>query len=281
MSICEQVEDAAFLAQHGRYVGALTILVLAVAASSRRTFPKGMQSIEEPTKEMSDREAFTLFLGGRIRKILFGDFGGPDAGNSGILVPFRGKKHDVAYVLYKFYRCELVHDGELPEDVEFTAPEVGIPQGLNIENQGIRVSISAGEKMVLDYGWIDLLIKAVVNARCNGPEFGIQHYDLIPLPGIEDQAFLEELATKYGTSLGRVQILKHAVRKLSPVSIIDGTNEAIAAQFQGLVDSGEINGGAITGLFGHGFTDQAGRLLERGFALLREVASGYQRVETS
>lgn len=279
MSIREQVEDAAFLAQHGRYVGAFTTLMLAVAASSRRTFPKGTKSIEKPTEDMSDREAFTLFLGGRIRKILFGDSGGPDIGNSGISVQFRSKQHDVAYILYKFYRCELVHDGELPEDVEFTAPEKGVASGLNIANQGLRVSINAGDKMTLDYGWINLLINAVVNARCNGSEFGIKHYDLIPLPGIEEQTFLAKLVTNYGTSLGRVEILKHAVRKLSPASIIDGTYEVVTAQFQGLVDSGEINGGAITGLMNHGLTDRTGRLLERGIELLREIASGYRLVE--
>jgi len=281
MSIREQVEDATFLAQHDRYVGALTTLMLAVAASSRRTFPKGTKSLEKPTEEMSDREAFTLFLGGRIRKILFGDFGGPDEGNSGISVGFRGRQHDVAYILYKFYRCELVHDGELPEDVEFTAPHVDAVAGLNIANRGLQVSISTGEKMVLDHGWIDLLINAVGNARCNGPEFGIKHYELVPLPGIDDQAFLTELVTKYRTSLGRVHILKHAVRRLCPASIINGTNEVVAAQFRGLVESGEINGGAITGLSSHGFTDRAGGLQERGMELLREVASGYQLVEAS
>src|SRR5256885_6365951 len=137
MTVRQQVEDATFLAEHGRHVGALTMLLLAVAASSRRTFPKGTRSLKNPKEEMSDPEAFTCFLGGRIRKILFGDFGGPDHGHSGVSVGFRGQQHDVAYVLYKFYRCELVHDGELPEDVEFTSPLAAPHGGLSVSDQGV------------------------------------------------------------------------------------------------------------------------------------------------
>lgn len=280
MTIREQVEDASFLAQNGRYVGALTTLMLAVAASARRTFPKGTKSSEKPKDEMSDREAFTLFLGGRIRKILFGDFGGPDEGTSGISVSFRNAQHDVAYVLYKYYRCELVHDGELPEDVEFSGANQH-STGLNISNCGLQVSISTGNKMVLDHGWIDLLREAVTNARCNGAEFGIQHFDLVPILGVDEATFLASLAEKYKTSPGRVQILKHAVRKLSPDTISNAAESAITKNFSALVESQEINGGAITGLRSHGFTNDRGVLLQRGVELLRDIASKYRLAAAS
>lgn len=280
MTIREQVEDATYLAQHGRYVGALTTLMLAVAASSRRTFPKGTKSREKPKEEMSDREAFTLFLGGRIRKILFGDFGSPDEGTSGISVAFRAAQHDIAFILYKYYRCELVHDGELPEDVEFSA--VNRPAaGLNISNRGLQVSIGTGNKMVLDHGWIDLLREAVTSARCNGAEFGIQHFDLVCMQGIDETTFLASLVQKYETSPGRIQIMKHAVRRLSPDSISNATHDAITRNFSTLVESQEINGGAITGLRSHGFTNDQGVLQQRGVDLLREIASGHQLVAAS
>src|SRR5262245_48988787 len=99
MSILQQIEDAKFLAQNRRYLGALTNVMLAVAASSRKCFPKGTLSLEKPTELMGDREAFTLFLGGRIRKVLFGDHGGPDYGNSGIDVGFKGRTYGLAYLL--------------------------------------------------------------------------------------------------------------------------------------------------------------------------------------
>jgi hypothetical protein len=280
MTIREQVEDASFLAQNGRYVGALTTLMLAVAASARRTFPKGTKSLEKTKEEMSDREAFTLFLGGRIRKILFGDFGAPDEGTSGISVGFRNSQHDVAFILYKYYRCELVHDGELPEDVEFCAAKQP-SAGLTIGNRGLQVSIGTGNKMVLDHGWIDLLQEAVTNARCNGAEFGIQHFDLVPIPGIDEATFFASIVEKYQTSPGRVQILKHAVRKLTPYAISNGTEGDIANGFRVLVESQEINGGAITGLRSHGFTNEQGVLRQHGLELMREIASRYRLVAVS
>lgn len=278
MSIREQVEDADFLERNGRHIGALTMLLLAVAASSRLTFPTGTQSTTEPGKPMSDGEAFKLFLGGRIRKILFGDFGGPDAGDTGIGVEFRGEQHDVAQILYKFYRCELVHDGHLPEDVEFVSPG-GLSPSMTISSGVTNVTISSRGKMVLDYGWLALLKKAVTHARCNGSEFGIKHYDLVALPGTDEGALLTGLVGRYRTSLGRVAVLKGALHRLSPSFVIAGSFEEVAAKFRGLVESGEINGGAITGLSGHGLTDRAGGLTARGIDLLRELAAGYELVE--
>lgn len=51
MSIKSQVEDALFLEQNGRPLGALTMLLLATAASSRRTYPQGTTSLKEPKKK--------------------------------------------------------------------------------------------------------------------------------------------------------------------------------------------------------------------------------------
>lgn len=275
MTIREQLDDASFLAEQGRYKGALTILMLAVAASSRRTFPKGIKSKENPKVKMEDQEAFTLFLGGRIRKILFRDYGGPEEGESGLSVEFRGVHHDVSYILYKFYRCELVHGGELPKDVEFAAGEP--PEtDQDISIQGVRVSIETGDTFVLDHGWLKLLTVAVSHARCNGAEFGIEHLDLVPLPNIDDATFLASLVEKYRTSPARVQMLKHAVRKLSPRFIAVAVDDALVDAFSKLVQSQEINGGAIAALSLHGLTDRQGVLQKRGTELLREIASGYQ-----
>lgn len=135
--------------------------------------------------------------------------------------------------------------------------------------------------MVLDYGWIDLLIEAVRNARCNGPEFGIKHFDLLPIAGIDDTKFLASLMEKYGTSLGRIEILKHVVRRLSSDSITGREDRNIVKGFGTLVKSQEINGGAVTGLTIHGFTDSDGVLQQRGIELLRDIASRYHLVEVA
>lgn len=277
MSIREQVDDATFLAQNGRHLGALTILMLAIAASAKRRFPRGTKSLEIPANEMGDREAFTLFLGGRIREILLGEYLGPDYGGSGISVNFRGQQHEVAYILYKFYRCELVHEGELPGDVEFSLSREPHATGLSRANRG--VSISGGDRMVLGDGWIDLLIEALVQAPCNGPEFGIKHYKLQPAPNVDADTFLNSTIAKYGTTRGRFYILRSAVRLISPKAITEGADREVADFFDQLVASGAINGGAITGLRFHGFTDRAGRLQPRGLEMIREIAAAYEMVE--
>lgn len=274
MSIRQQVEDAAFLAQSGKHLGALTNLMLAIAASSRRTFPKGTKSIEQPNDAMSDREAFTLFLGGRIRRLLFGNYGSPEVGNSGISVGFKGNQYDIAYILYKFYRCELVHEGELPEDVEFSPSQKGL-SGLSIGQQGLNVSISTGDKMVLDYGWIDLLIQAVVHARCNGHEFGIGHFDLVPKSGITEAEIEQNAVAKYELTPGRFQILKEVVRLVSPDAVGAGDDTALNSRFLEFLQAGQINGGALTGLVSRNLASQAGQLLPKGLAAVREIASSY------
>lgn len=275
MSIKLQVEDAIFLKEHGRHLGALTSLVLAVAASSRKTFPKGTRSTENPENKMSDREAFTLFLGGRIRKILFGDFGGSETGNSGISVNFKDKQHDIAYIIYKYYRCELIHEGELPEDIEFKPSE---NEQLSIANSGVSISISCGSTMVLDYGWIDLLIEAVVNARCNGKLFGKEHFDMTPTAGTETD-IRNAMVKKHDISEGRFEILKHAVMLVKPDIVLDSEDKELQIEFKKLVDSNVINGGAITGLSSRELTDRQGILLPKGIEVCREIANSYQLTE--
>lgn len=272
MSIRAQVEDAIFLAKNERFIGALTTLMLAVAASSRKVFPKGTKSLEKPEEEMRDREAFTLFLGGRIRKLLFGDFGGPDIGNSGMSVGFKGKQYDMAYVLYKYYRCELVHNGELPEDIEFAPSQRPEPGKLS-------VSISSGDKMVLDHGWIDLLINAVVQAECNGQEFGIKHYRLVPKHGTDESIISKTTVAKFNITPGRFEILKHAVRSINPQLVRRSKDEQVVTLFSQLVETGEINGGAITGLSNYGLTERNGTLLPKGLAILRHISEAYDLVE--
>lgn len=275
MTIRERVDDAAFLAQSGRYIGALTMILIAVAASSRRTFLKGSKSHERPAEEMSDREAFTLFLSGRIRKLLFGDYGGPDAAASVISVQFRGRQIDVASVLYKYYRCVLVHGGELPEYVEFSASQSPLVHADN-GRKALSVSIQTGDKLVLDHGWLDLLIEVVARARCNGTEFGIRHFELVTRPGVDEAAVNSAFKEKFGTTDGRVSILKQAVRNLSPSKIAQATDAGLVDLFRGLVEAHVVNGGAITGLRFHGFTDENGVLQRRGIDALRELSTNYQ-----
>ncbi|MDW1825811.1 hypothetical protein R7P67_12350 [Vibrio sp. Vb0937] len=278
MSIAQQVDDAKFLADNKRYLGALTNLMLAVAASSRKTFPKGKtKSLEDPNKNMSDREAFTLFVGGRINQILFCEIGSAHIGNSGISISFKGKQHDVAYILYKYYRCELVHEGELPAGIEFGPSSSA--HNLLFRNSGLNVSIGCGSTMVLDYGWIELLIEVIVYAPCNAKAFGIRSFNLIPIEGTTEKEHCDLMVQTYGITSDRFQLLKEVARHLTPIRIVSDDDEQLIRGFGNLVSKEIINRGSIVGLSRQNLSDINGNLLPKGLNILKYIGVSYNLVE--
>jgi hypothetical protein len=272
MSIKGQVEDAIYLAKDGRFAGVLTTLMLAVAASSRKVFPDGTSSLKKPKEPMRDNEAFTLFLGGRIKTLLFREYEDDWINGSGVMVRFKEKHYDIAYILYKFYRCELVHNGELPEDIEFAPSQ-------RAETSGLSVSINSGDKMVLDYGWLDLLIKAVVEAECNGQEFGITHYRLAVKSGIDEPTFINNLVTRFGITPGRLGfgILKHVVKNINPQRIMISSDKEVVGLLIGLVKTGVIDSGDIRALSRHRITESNGTLTTKGLEIIRLISEAYRR----
>jgi hypothetical protein len=78
VTIRDRVEDAAILIARGRHDGALLSLLAAVAGSSRKALPKGSQSLSNPKDFMRDGEAFRMFLGGRIQRLLYSDVHSPE-----------------------------------------------------------------------------------------------------------------------------------------------------------------------------------------------------------
>lgn len=93
MGIVERVEDAELLWSAGRMEGALLQALVAVDATARRKFPS----------EPSGRRRFERVL--------------REARLWRLSVEFRGKQVPVEELLYRWVRCELVHDGELPVDL--------------------------------------------------------------------------------------------------------------------------------------------------------------------
>lgn len=234
-------------------------------------------SLSRPSKKMRDREAFTLFLGGRIARLVSGDPNRPEFSESGIEIGFRGRQYDIADILYDFYRCKLVHESVLPADVEFAPTPSSYQVGMVI-GQNIGFTISTQNTLVLDHGWLDLLAAVVVEARCNGAEFGITHYSLVPKPGIDEKAFIESTVKQNGISPGRFHLLKDAVCVISPEVVAASQEGEMLDLFGGLVRSGHINAGGIAGLSTRGLTDQWGFLQPKGLAVMREIAAAYDRI---
>lgn len=269
MSIKQQIEDAQFLVANGRKIGALMLLMLAIAASSRKMFPKPTRSWADPNKEMGDAEAFKLFLGGRIRKLLFGSLETPEAGESGFMVKFRGKQSQLEHIFYKYYRCELIHEGELPPNVEFVESQ---------ESAGQFTFGVSDNRVMLDSGWLDVLAQAVIQAPVNGPEFGIPHFDLTPKVR-DENVLISEVCERAKITPGRFAILKRAVFHISPSVIVDSEDAELKRKFGELVSRGVVNGGMLAGLRSYNLTDEHDVLQDAGLNLLREIAGNYDLVQ--
>jgi len=139
MSIRSRLEDAQTLWESGRREGAFVLALIAVAATARRKFPN-----------QGDREAFENFL----RQGWF----------ERLSVEYRGEAHPVYHIFYKWFRCELLHEGSLPIDVE-------LMQDPNPGMLGIRAGGAPDYLLKVSYGWFHELITTVTSADVNGVMF--------------------------------------------------------------------------------------------------------------
>ena len=138
MSIRARVEDAEFLWKHERYEGAFLSALSAVAATARLRYPD--------RKATKDGDSFRQFL---------------KSGRSGELgVEFRGEPHPIEHIFYKWLRCELVHEGGLPVDIQFMPDAT--PGALSIRAGGEPEFI-----LKLSHGWFHYLLSLVANAPEN------------------------------------------------------------------------------------------------------------------
>ncbi len=142
MSIRARIEDAVFLWKHGHREGAFLSALVAVAATARRRLPD--------RKTVGDREAFERFLSG--------------AYSGRLSVEYRGEAHPIEHIFYKWFRCELVHEGGLPIDIEFMPdPKRG--------TLSVRAGGAPDYVLKLSNGWFEHLVGAVVAAPENTAEF--------------------------------------------------------------------------------------------------------------
>src|SRR5687768_15775776 len=92
-----RIEDAGLLADHGRLEGALLMLLVAVAATSRKRYPRGTPSKKKPSEQMRDGEAFRTFLRDEIWRLVK---------EHSDLVKFEGEERPIEDFLYEFLRCQ-------------------------------------------------------------------------------------------------------------------------------------------------------------------------------
>lgn len=269
MSIKTLVEDAVFLRNNGRYLGALSLLVLAIAGSARKMFPKGeTRSLKNPKDFMRDEESFTLFLGGRLNKIINGDLGGPDAGESNFIINFRGEDTNLATILYKYYRCQLVHEAALPKDIEFA------PQN-DEKSSSLVATISLGEKLTLGCGWIDVLLAAIVKAKCNNDIFGKSAPEMVANEGVDAEAHLLATVKKYEITRIGYKLLRHGLSFIIAEGIDPSDPNVIGPAFAQLFRDNKLMRGGIPALHGFGLSNSHGLLTPKGIFVIDEILQNY------
>ncbi|WP_269631101.1 hypothetical protein [Pelomonas sp. BJYL3] len=275
MTIRQLVDDTIFLAEHGRYIGALASILAAISGSSRKVFPKGTPSKVNPADKrgMQDKEAFTRFLGRRLCEVMVGaTFSHPDDTASVMSIPIDGKSMAIEGILYEHFRCALSHEGQLPATVAFDEQ-----QGFDLSNGSVGTSVVDGV-VKLEHGWMGVLIRVVTQAPCNGPAFGIEHYRLQPRAGVDIEAHRQQLMAEFQVSPGRLGILQ-AFLEAVPPERIDGASAAeLNQELAASLSNGPLNGGALTGLVIGGLATDTGKWTARGAALLRRFAGAWSLV---
>ena len=142
MSIRARVEDALLLWENARKEGAFLNALVAVAATSRLRFPD--------RKAVKDPDAFVQFL--------------EKAHTVRISVEYRGECLPVEQVFYKWIRCQLVHEGGLPVDIQFMPDSA--PGTLSVRAGGAPEYV-----LKVSEGWFNHIVGAVASAPENTREF--------------------------------------------------------------------------------------------------------------
>lgn len=138
MSIQERVQDAEFLWHHERHEGALLIALTAVAATAQLRYPN--------RSTVKDWDAFEKFL--------------KTAYPFKLSVELRGELHSIEHVFYKWIRCELVHEGELPVGIQFIEDK-------ELGSLSVRAGGEAECILKLSQGWFHQILNSVKYAPEN------------------------------------------------------------------------------------------------------------------
>jgi len=146
MSVADRIRDALLLWENDRREGAFLTVLIAVDATARKRFPD--------RKAIVNREAFERFL--------------ESAQPVRLSVEYRGECHPVEHIFYKWFRCELVHEGGLPIDIEFMPDER--PGLLSIRAGGAPEFV-----LKVSEGWFYHLVGAVMQAPENQASFSVRN----------------------------------------------------------------------------------------------------------
>ena len=161
MSVRARIEDAKSLWEAGHQEGAVIMVLIAVAATVRKRYPR----------PMPDSQAYKAFIRKELPKITNGP-------TRNVAFYFRHNHHrSIEDIIYTFIRCELLHEGALPKDIRLTDPVVGDGKAFGKSPADTPYDGQVMNKLVLEdvlgfpIGWIWNLIRVVAEAEENKSEF--------------------------------------------------------------------------------------------------------------
>lgn len=137
MSIRSRLEDATILFSAGRREGAFVQVLIAAAATSRKRYKQD---------EWDDSESFKNFIYDELGVITNGM-------KYNVVFPFQGRNTPLEDIFYHHLRCQLVHEGEMPETIAFSEPR---------DVDGIKYSVLKLERQLgFPIDWVESLATAI------------------------------------------------------------------------------------------------------------------------
>jgi hypothetical protein len=137
MSIRSRLEDATVLFSTGRREGAFLQVLIAAAATSRKRYKQD---------EWDDAESFKNFIYDELGVITNGM-------KYNVAFPFQGRTTPLEDIFYHHLRCQLVHEGVMPESISFTEHR---------EEAGKQFSVlKLDDPFGFPIGWVETLATAI------------------------------------------------------------------------------------------------------------------------
>ncbi|HBT3693375.1 TPA: hypothetical protein MHS15_04065 [Klebsiella pneumoniae] len=238
-AIKKRVEDSDFLLKHGRYESAMLLLLTAIDASALKVFPVGTPPIsakKNKKNEMPNWERYQRFLRVRLSQEL-GFMVGEDS-YFGDVPPLVKSDVPLEVLIYSMFRCKDVHESEIPKEYHYLYSE-------EHASDSVGLSISP-EEIVFNKGFLTLLKMIVVNAPCNGKEFGISHFRTLTKSGEKIEDFLKKYSEENDMTFSGCHTLIK-VLEMADKEWISKDDDELIPYFTSLVNT-KFNGGMITSL---------------------------------
>lgn len=271
VSTKQLVDDSQYMYKDGRFQSALLMLLIAIAASSRKMFPFGitLSNYRHPTgnpvldqsgnpRKMGDKEAFATYFDKFFPRIMnkakLGFSGGMSYGVDGLCLFYKGKPRKFSKILYQQFRNSLIHEAKVDASADLVFSDISILQS----NQHCVNFDTRNDKITIDHGILPMLAEMV--ALGNPKEFGIVFTKLQLKPTKTLDSVITKLrsidSTRSHRAEGMVHILQEFILHAKPTNIVTASDDQIKTMLIQALKDNAINGGAITGLVSVGLADK-------------------------